>query len=117
VNSDNQTLILAGEAIPRRDLASSSANAHGLNHGGPPLTIVATPADETKLLARGDFAGNFGAATESSPLKTLTAYQHSLLRSSPLSSPGSSFNAANEYARTQGLSSHGLRTALIDTYA
>jgi hypothetical protein len=118
VNSDNQTLILAGEAIPRRDLASLSANAHGLNHGGPPLTIVATPADETKLLARGDFAGNFGAATGStSPLKTPTAYQHSLLRSSPLSSRGSSFNAANEYARTQDLSNHGMRSAIIDTYA
>jgi hypothetical protein len=85
VNSDNQTLILAGEAIPRRDLASLSA-----------------------------------AAVEStSPLKTLTAYayQHSLLSSSPLSSRGSSFNAANEYARTQDLSSHGMRTAIIDTYA
>lgn len=118
VNSDNQTLILAGEPIPRRDLASLSANAHGLNHGGPPLTIVATPADDTKLLARGDSAGNFSAAAESiSPLKTLTAYQHSLLSSSPLSSRGSSFNAANEYARTQDLSSHGMRTAIIDTYA
>jgi hypothetical protein len=118
VNSDNQTLILAGEAIPRRDLASLSANAHGLNHSGPPLTIVATPADDTKLLARGDFAGNFSAAAGStSPLKTLTAYQHSLLRSSPLSSRGSSFNAANEYARTQDLSNHGMRTAIIDTYA
>jgi hypothetical protein len=85
VNFDNQTLILAGEAIPRR----------------------------------GDFTGNFSAvAVEStSPLKTLTAHQHSLLRSSPLSSRGSSFNAANEYARTQDLSSHGVRTAIIDTYA
>lgn len=80
VNSDNQTLILAGEAIPRRDLAG--------------LSVEST-----------------------SPLKTLTAYQHSLLRSSPLSSRGSSFNAANEYARTQDLSSHGMRTAIIDTYA
>jgi hypothetical protein len=79
VNSDNQTLILAGEAIPRRDLAA--------------------------------------AVESTSPLKTLTAYQHSLLRSSPLSSRGSSFNAANEYARTQDLSSHGMRTAIIDTYA
>ena len=118
VNSDNQTLILAGEAIPRRDLASLSANAHGPNHGVRPLTIVATPADDTKLLARGDFAGNFGAAAESaSPLKTLTAYQHSLLSSSPLSSRGSSFEAANEYARTQDLSNQGVRTAIIDTYA
>ena len=92
VNSDNQTLILAGEAIPRRDLAR-----------------------------------NFSAAAveSTSPLRTLTAYQHSLLRSSPLSSRGSSFNAAseyarnaaNEYARTQDLSNHGMRTAIIDTYA
>jgi hypothetical protein len=119
VNSDNQTLILAGEAIPRRGLASLSANAHALNHGAPPLTIVATPADDTKLLARGDFAGSFSAANveSTSPLKTLTAYQHSLLRSSPLASRGSSFNAANEYARTQDLSNPGMRTAIIDTYA
>jgi hypothetical protein len=93
VNSDNQTLILAGEAIPRRDLASLSANARGPIHGGPPLTI-----------------------------KTLTADQYSLLRSSASSSRGSSFNAAkfnaaNEYARTQDLSNDGMRTAIIDTYA
>jgi hypothetical protein len=118
VNSDNQTLILAGEAIPRRDIASSSANARGLNQGVRPLTIVATPADDTKLLARGEFASTIGPAAESaSPLKTLTAYQHSLLRSSPLSSRGASFNAANQYARTQDLSNPGVRSAIIDTYA
>jgi hypothetical protein len=118
VNSDNQTLILAGEAVPRRDLEGLSANAHGLHHGVRPLTIVATPADDTKLLARGEFAGTIGPATGSaSVLKTLTAYQHSLLSSSPLSSRGSSFNAANEYARTQDLSSLGMRAAIIDTYA
>ena len=120
MNSDNQTLILAGEPIPRRAVGISSENAFGLSHGDRPLTIVATPADDTRLLTQGDFAGNTGAAAadSTSRLKTLTAYQHSLIRSSHLSSTrGASFHAANEYARTQNLSDHGGRSAIIDTYA
>jgi hypothetical protein len=119
VNSDKQTLILAGEAAPRRDVASSSANSNG-HSDGPRLTIVATRADETMLLARRDFAHNSSAATENSTSLLLapmpshakpsrTGY-FSMMRSA-------SFNAANEYARTQDFSAHGHRTAIIDTYA
>jgi hypothetical protein len=86
VNSDNQTLILAGEAIPQRAVGSSSATA---------------------------------LAQSTSPVKTLTPYQNAFLRAAFLSSTrgGASFNAANEYARTQDLSGNGMRAVIIDTYA
>jgi hypothetical protein len=110
VNSDNQTLILAGEAIPRRAVASPSARDLGLARIGRPLTIVATLADDTRLLTHGDFARKTSAAVGDG--------ENTLLPSSYLSSTlGASFTAANEYARTQNLSGSGIRTAIIDTYA
>jgi hypothetical protein len=101
VNSDKQTLILAGEAIPRRDAARSSA---------PLQTLVATRADNTMLLAHGDSA---------SPAMALaTGGQNTLERSGYLPSARSfSFNAANEYARTQDSWGTGIRSTTIDTYA
>jgi hypothetical protein len=116
VNSDNQTLILAGEAIPRRDVGSSSSDAFGLS-GGRRLTIVATPADDPRLLTQGTFAGNANAVIpSSSSLITITPYQNTLLRSSTVSR-GASFNAAHAYARTQDLTNGAPRAAIIDTYA
>jgi hypothetical protein len=117
VNSDKQTLILAGEAIPRRDIARSSANAVGLSDG-PRLTIVATRADETLLLARGDFAHTTSSAAEdlTSPLMIIMSGQTKPARPGYLSVRGTSFNAANEYARTQDFSGYG-RTTIIDTFA
>ena len=101
VNSDKQTLILAGEAIPRRHAVSSAASDPGLSDLGPRLTIVATHADNTMLLAHGD---------SGSPSMTLaTGSQNQLGRFS--------FNAANEYARTQDLWGNGTRSTIIDTYA
>jgi hypothetical protein len=122
VTSDKQTLILAGEAIPRRDAASSSTNDLGLTDVGPRLTIVATRADDTMLLAQSNFAQKPAAAAgeSTSPLMTLALAngQNKLVRSSyPSSTRGTSFSAANEYARTQDLSGNGSRTAIIDTYA
>ena len=117
MNSDNQTLILAGEAIPRRDVGSSSTDALGLS-GGRRLTIVATPADDPPLLTQGTFAGNANAAVPepTSSLITITPYQNTLLRSSTVPR-GASFNAAHAYARTQDLMNSAPRTAIIDTYA
>jgi hypothetical protein len=121
VNSDKQTLILAGEAIPRRDAANSSANELPFSDAGPRLTMVATRADETMLLAQGDFAHKTNAAADdaTSPFFAPTSPygQSNLVRSvyTP-SSRGSSFNAVNEYARTQDRSAHA-RTMIIDTYA
>jgi hypothetical protein len=101
VNSDKQTLILAGEAIPRRDAVSSSSGDLALTELGPRLTIVATRADNTMLLAHGD---------STSPSMALsTGGQNKLHRFS--------FNAANEYARTQDFSGTGTRSTTIDTYA
>ena len=110
VNSDKQTLILAGEAIPRRDAVSSATSDPGLSDLGPRLTIVATRADNPMLLAHGD---------SGSPSMTLsTGSQNQLGRSSYLSSArGFSFNAANEYARTQDFWGNGTRSTTIDTYA
>jgi hypothetical protein len=119
VNSDKQTLILAGEATPRRDIASLSANGVGLSDG-PRLTIVATRADETMLLAQSDFAHRTSAGAEdsTSPLMTLISSQSKSARHGLLSATrGASFNAANEYARTQDFSGYGSRTTIIDTYA
>jgi hypothetical protein len=110
VNSDKQTLILAGEAIPRRDAVSSSASDLAPTDLGPRLTIVATRADNTMLLAHGD---------STSPAMTLsTGGQIKLHRSGYVSSArGFSFNAANEYARTQDFWATGTRSTTIDTYA
>jgi hypothetical protein len=121
VNSDKQTLILAGEAIPRRDAASSSASDFGLSDMGPRLTIVATRADNTMLLAHGDFARKASAAADDSTSAVMThpaGSQNKLERSGYLSSARSfSFHAANEYARTQDFGDHDTRSTIIDTYA
>jgi hypothetical protein len=121
VNSDKQTLILAGEAIPRRDAASSSASGLGPSDTGPHLTIVATRADNTMLLAHGDFARKASAAADDSASAVMThstGGQNKLERSGYMSSArGSSFHAANEYARTQDFLGRGTRSTIIDTYA
>jgi hypothetical protein len=120
VNSDKQTLILAGEAIPRRDGARTSASDLGLSEMGPRQTLVATRADNTLLLGHGDFAHKASAAADStSPAMTLSAGgQNTLERSGYLpSARGSAFHAANEYARTQDFWGTGARSTTIDTYA
>ena len=118
VNSDKQTLILAGEAIPRRDAASSSASDPALSDMGPRLTIVATRADNTMLLAHGDFARKASTAADdsASAVMTLSTGGQNKLGYLP-SARGSSFHAANEYARTQDFWGHGTRSTIIDTYA
>jgi hypothetical protein len=104
VNSDKQTLILAGEFIPRRDPAAAKR-----------LTIVATRADTTMLLAQGDTAQE---PSGDASLMTLARADYTTLARSHLDSArGSSSSAANAYARTQELSANGRRTAIIDTYA
>jgi hypothetical protein len=90
VNSENQTLILAGEAVPRR-----------------PLTLVATPVDDPKLIVQADFVD----------VRDSLALSRNLVASYRVVDRGSAFNAANAYARTQGLSVSSGHTAIIDTYA
>jgi hypothetical protein len=72
------------------------------------------------LLARGEFAHTTtaGAEDSTSPLLTLMPSHSWPARSGYLSTTrNASFNAANEYARTQDFSAYGSRTAIIDTYA
>ena len=92
VSSEKQTLILAGEAVPQRRMPR-------------PLTIVATPADVTLLLAQGDEMSGSSEGT--------------LLHLAPTSSShrNISFGAAGAYARVQALAGGNSRTALIDTFA
>jgi hypothetical protein len=104
VISDKQTLILAGEAIPRRV-------------GESRLTIIATRADDTMLLARHDPAAKHDGGE--SPSLPVIAPPIKLAPSGYLSSSRSaSLSPAYEYIRTQELSLTGtLRTGIIDTYA
>jgi hypothetical protein len=90
VSPEKQTLILAGEAIPRRSVDSLSNR---------PLTIVATPADETLLLNH-DGVQPAGSA--------LLANSDNLV---PPASP------AYAYLRTQALPSSRSQTHLVDLYA
>ncbi|HXP65489.1 MAG TPA: hypothetical protein VN815_08450 [Steroidobacteraceae bacterium] len=90
VSPEKQTLILAGETIPRRNFDSLSNR---------PLTIVATPADETMLLMQ-DGDGPAGSALPKAARNFIT----------PVS-------PANAYLRTQALSSPHRRTHLVDLYA
>jgi hypothetical protein len=108
VTSDKQTLILAGEPIPRRDTVEA------------PLTIVATRADDTMLLPQSDFEKKqAGGEFLYGPMVPMPAAgSNKLSHYDRLAySRGASFSAANEYARTQDLSDIGSRTAIIDTYA
>jgi hypothetical protein len=100
VSSEKQTLILAGEAIPRRGL-SNSATDSGLSDASSrrPLTIVATPVEEPMLLVQ-DSDGPAGSAL-------MVHARH----------PGASANPADAYIRTQALSSRRTRTPLVDIYA
>lgn len=93
VSPEKQTLFLAGELVPRRGLANADARAQR------PLTMVATPADETMLLVQ-DGAESAGSEVIMIPRK---------LSSSP--------SAADAYLRTQESSYPRTRTSIIDTYA
>src|ERR1700761_9263783 len=91
VSPEKQTLILAGEEIPRRNQGNSTP--------GRPLTIVATPADQTMLLMRD---GGDSPGSELIPISRTLAWPPS---------------PANEYLRPQSLSSRLGPTHLVDTYA
>lgn len=108
VNSENQTLILAGEPLPRRSVAES--NARGFLYAASsrhPLTLVATPVDAPLLIVQGDFED----VSES------TALPRTLLPAARFADRGSAHGAAVAYARTQQLSAGIARSAIIDTYA
>jgi hypothetical protein len=91
VNSEKQTLILAGEPVPRR-----------------PLTIVATPVDDPLLIVHG---GSEDLSSE------LAVFPRNPVPSHKFIDRGTAYSPANAYARTQELSISSARAAIIDTYA
>ena len=97
VNSEKQTLILAGERVPR----SASATVR-------PLTVIATPVDDPLLLAQ-------GGVDDLGPELSVPAPNG--VPSHRFADRGSSFNAAGAYSQTQQLSPSYARAAIIDTYA
>lgn len=101
VNSENQTLILAGEPLPRRSLTESNARgfAFAASPSRRPLTLVATPVDEPILI------GQSGSEDLSAELTVLPRNR------------GSVYSGADAYARTQQLAAGSARSAIIDTYA
>ena len=101
VNSEKQTLILAGEPEPRR----FAYNAASLQ---PPLTLVATPVDDPLLIAQSgrEDVGAYAAAVPRNLVPSASFADRG----------GSAYDAANAYARTQQLFANS-RSAIIDTYA
>ena len=108
VNSENQTLILAGEPVPQRAAAESAfrgvANTPSVLR--QPLTIVATPVDDPKLI-QADFE----------EVRDSSALPRNLLAPYRVVERTSAFNAAGAYARTQALSVASAQHYAIDTYA
>jgi hypothetical protein len=94
VNSERQTLILAGEPAPQRTVVSSARSLAYID-AQRPLTVIATPVDDPLLLE-------------------LTSPSRDLI--SPVER-GRSYSAADAYARTQELAGGSARSAIIDTYA
>jgi hypothetical protein len=100
VSSGKQTLILAGEAIPRRGVSNFAMDSGLLDASSPrPLTVVATPVEEPMLLIQ-ESDGPAGSAL----------MMHAR-------NPSPSANPADAYVRTQALSSRRTRTPLVDIYA
>ena len=100
VNSERQTLILAGEPVPQRFAYNASPSQ-------PPLTLVATPIDDPKLIVQAGFEG-LSPAFSASP--------RNIVSSDRRADRGGAYGAVAAYARTQP-SSGNARTAIIDTYA
>ncbi|HEX3396382.1 MAG TPA: hypothetical protein VHS76_06740 [Steroidobacteraceae bacterium] len=97
VNSEKQTLILAGEPVPQRSVGAGG-RTFAYSDSQRPLTIIATPVDDPKLLE-----------TTAPARKPVFAAYPDL---------SNAHGAAGAYARTQALSgSSTRRSALIDTYA
>ncbi len=89
VNSEKQTLILAGEPVPQRFAYPAASSL-------PPLTLVATPVEEPRLIAPSSF-------------------EDAGLAAASFAGRGRAYDAAGAYARTQQLFTG--RRAIIDTYA
>jgi hypothetical protein len=101
VSSEKQTLILAGEPVPRRFAYNATASQH-------PLTLVATPVDDPLLISQ---SGPENLSSDA------TAFPRNPVPFTGLFNRGSAYGAATAYARTQQLFIDSARNAIIDTYA
>jgi hypothetical protein len=110
VSSEKQTLILAGEPVPRRGVSESAVRgfAYSISVMRRPVTIVATPVEDPMLIVQG--------GTEEVSLES-AALPRNLVAAERMTDRGSAATAANAYARTQELSGSSARAAIIDTYA
>ncbi len=99
VNSEKQTLILAGEPVPQRFSYNATPQR--------PLTVVATPVDDPLLISQP------GLDDLSPDVMNLPGY----LAPSALPAERGTYGAVAAYARTQQLSAGNPRLAIIDTYA
>lgn len=129
IHPDRQTLILAGEPLPRRNAvsAANSSNSQRLNSLSTRFGSVVTDAEVTDAEYTPSTSGTdtnivayepSDVSTDSS-LPATTSRTSTVTTSRPYSSyaasgRGSAFGGANAYARTQDLSE---RHPIIDTYA
>jgi hypothetical protein len=102
VNSEKQTLILAGEPEPRRFAYDATSSQR-------PLNVVATPVDDPVLIAPSAAVGGGSFAVTPPP--------RNFGPPASFAARGNGYNAAHAYARTQQSDFSSTRSALIDTYA
>jgi hypothetical protein len=130
VTSDKQTLILAGEPLPRRGVADAPETSSTAGSQLQRLTIIATRSGDTTVFLQGEYAPNARALSDSwqstTPLVSSDTLQPQappplpapyVASSLPVSSIRGSSSGAAQYARTRDLSDAGTRASLIDTYA
>lgn len=135
IHPDRQTLILAGEPLPKRNAAASgtaavsgrnTANSQRVTYFGARFNAVVTDAEvtdaeytpsahvaDTNVVAYDASDVSNDAALPATTPKTsfMTSHAYSSYASS---NRGSAFGGASAYARTQDLSE---RHPIIDTYA
>ena len=132
ITPDRQTLILAGEALPRRSVAGADTSVPGRNSSNSRITIISARLDA--VVTESDYSPNAYVpdthivpyeAGEVSELNTASALPATISKGASAltsrayssyasSNRGSSFGGASAYARTQDLAE---RHPIIDTYA
>jgi hypothetical protein len=131
ISPDRQTLILAGEALPRRSVAGSNGDT-ARNSANSRITIISARLEA--VVTESGYSPNtyvpdthivpYEASEVSDPIsdsalpatisKSASALTSRAYSTYAASSRGSSFGGASAYARTQDLSE---RHPIIDTYA
>jgi hypothetical protein len=130
VTSDKQTLILAGEPLPRRGAADADETSSTAGSQLQRLTIIATRSGGATLYLQGEYAANSRSLSDSRQSTTALVSSGALEAQAsprlpapfastlpvPATTRGPSSGAA-QYARTRDLPDTGTRASFIDTYA